>query len=469
MLDDRGRIRGANQSAGAYWGSEVSALVDQPFVTLFAFDVVSDDPDLLDTQWEVLVASATEQRVPLNLRRQDNEPTIEVRVELEPAAGCEVAWLARVTLAPRESTAAPIPIILHDGSSPSTTTSAADSVRAPADTAWGQLIQSDAAGFFDLNFVSGETHYSPAWKRLLGYADADLANNYDTWLKLIHPDDSSAAPDQVGRHTHAPRRSFSVEFRMKHRRGHWVWVHCVGVQLFAPGGDLERVVGFHLDISERKEIEEQGVVAEDRLAALTEEGGLALFDLDFVTGRAWTSQAWRELVGDPVEHPDIGVFTTYLAACRGDLTGFLARFGGEAPWGAGYTSLRKSDRSEVAAILGLQRHVSRRGELLRVVGCVQAAPAGDGIAPNDRTAAPFGENPSADRGLLSVLNILQEAILLTDEQGCVKRLNTKAERLLSLPSAAAIGRPAADVFQLLNASDGTPASDAITTRPSWVT
>ena len=172
---------------------------------------------------------------------------------------------------------------------------------APADTAWGQLIQSDAAGFFDLNFVSGETHYSPAWKRLLGYADADLANNYDTWLKLIHPDDSSAAPDQVGRHTHAPRRSFSVEFRMKHRRGHWVWVHCVGVQLFAPGGDLERVVGFHLDISERKEIEEQGVVAEDRLAALTEEGGLALFDLDFVTGRAWTSQAWRELVGDPVE------------------------------------------------------------------------------------------------------------------------------------------------------------------------
>ncbi|MCC5024769.1 MAG: PAS domain-containing protein [Candidatus Synoicihabitans palmerolidicus] len=156
---------------------------------------------------------------------------------------------------------------------------------------------------------------------------------HDTWLKLIHPDDSAAAPDQVGRHTRSAQRTYSVEFRMRHRRGHWMWIQSVGVQHFDTEGELERVVGFHLDISERKEMEEQGVVAEDRLSCLAADGELAVFDLNFIDGRAWTSPAGQELVGDPVDHPDIGVFTRYLAECAGDLTSFLSHFHGENPWG----------------------------------------------------------------------------------------------------------------------------------------
>lgn len=465
MLNARGHILGANLAAEAFCPGPLSAQIGQPFVTLFAFEVVSDDPELLDTQWEVLSATATEQRVPLCLRHEPDESPTEVRVELEEADGTDIAWLARLAIPPREPAASPAPAAAPNTPSPTAATTA-PSASTDAPTAWPQLVQSDAAGFFDLNFAADETHYSPAWKRLLGYADADLANTYDTWLKLIHPDDSAAAPDQVGRHTRSDRRSFSVEFRMKHRRGHWVWINCVGVQIFAADGELQRVVGFHLDISERKEVEELGVIAEDRLDALCGDGELAVFDLDFAEGRAWTSPAWRALIGDPVEHPDIGVFTQHLTDCEGDLTHYLAHFGGDAPWGNGPATLRRSDRVDIPVALGLQRRVSRRGELLRVVGCVLPASSPHAQPPPRAgySAVPFAlpvPTPAEQEKLPGVLNALHEAVILTDAHGGITFMNTRAERFLGRPTAAVREHPLAEEFRLLNASDRQPATDSI--------
>lgn len=441
-LDHHGVVQSANQSAGAFWSTTADSLIGKPFVSLFAFEVVSDDPDMMEAQWDVLTATATAQRVPLAIQPDEESPATEVRLALETAVGHNVAWLATIELAPktdRDSTATP-------GSPAGGATSSG---------AWEELARSDAAGFFDLNFLTGETHYSTAWKRMLGYPDADLSNDYDTWLKLIHPDDSAAAPDQVGRHTRSSRRTYSVELRMKHRRGHWMWIQSVGVQHFAADGELERVIGFHLDIAERKELEEQSVIAEDRLASLTEDGALAVFDLDFISGHAWTSLAWQDLVGDPVEHPDLGAFTRNFAKCHGDLTGFLSRFGGDEPWGGGYTVIKRSDRSEASVLLGLHRSSSRRGELTRVVGFAMIVP--DGVASDStstRSAASGGVATSA-------LNSLSEAVIITDEHGQITAMNVKAERFTGIPLAAATARRLDEVFNLVTLRDERPANDAL--------
>lgn len=452
MLDESGQVISANASAGGYWDCQAGELVGRKIVSLFAFEVVSDDPDILEAQWEVLQSSATQQRVPLAIQLSEEGPSIDVRVELEAAAGGEVAWLARVTRAQVRETTPPMEADI------SAAAGSGDSESPPetsANDVWAKLAHSDAAGFFDLNFSTGDTYYSPAWKRLLGYADADLANNYDTWLKLIHPDDSAAAPDQISRHTRSAQRSFSVEFRMKHRRAHWVWIHCVGVQHFAGDGELDRVVGFHLDISERKEVEEQGIIAEDRLSRLAEEGGLAVFDLDFVSGQASVSIAWQELIGDPVEHPDIGLFTQYLKDSAGDVTGFLSNFGeGEDSWAAGPTTLRRSDRREVDIMLGLNRQVSRRGELLRVVGF--ALPLPDSLLASN-SAPPF----AAGGFDTSALNSLSEGVIVTDRRGNVSVINSKAQKILGVNPGLAMEQPLADVFQLVTTEGNRPADDAL--------
>lgn len=183
-LDRSGTILSANAGAGNFWQTESTELVGKPFVSLFAFEVTSDDPDMLEAQWDVLCSSAVEQRIPLAIQLVEGGPQTEVRVELESAAGSETAWFARVVRASKSG---------GSETSPATPLNAQET----EPDIWAKLAHGDAAGFFDLNFDNGETYYSTAWKRLLGYGDDDLANSYDTWLKLIHPDDSAAAPDQI--------------------------------------------------------------------------------------------------------------------------------------------------------------------------------------------------------------------------------------------------------------------------------
>jgi two-component system cell cycle sensor histidine kinase/response regulator CckA len=435
-LTAAGKIVGANAAALKLWDVDATELVGHPFVSFIAFEIISDDPEIVQAQWEIVLSNARNQSLSLTLQSDENAPPLEVLVEIEQAVGTDFAWIAHILCGPNADQSPP-PV--------SSFTEVGDAL--------SLLARSDAMGFFDLDFSHDETVYSPAWKQMLGYGDADLANSYDTWLKLIHPDDSAAAPDQVGRKNRAGAHSFSVEFRMKHRRGHWVWVHCVGVQHFDESGELERVVGFHLDISERKELEEIGIVAEDRLTRLTETGGLAVFDLDFERGKAWTSPAWQKLVGNFDESPDIGLFTQYFAESEGDLNGFLAQFGTGGEWSTGLTSLRSAHDSSLKIVLGLRRQISRRGELHHIIGFATQLEDGE-HSETSETGALGTLN-------LAALNILNEGLILTDDRGKIVAVNSKSERLTGVPAAVAIGQSMKEVFRLVTTVDGRSADDAL--------
>jgi two-component system cell cycle sensor histidine kinase/response regulator CckA len=435
-LTAAGKIVGANAAALKLWDVDTTELVGHPFVSFIAFEIISDDPEIVQAQWEIVLSNARNQSLSLTLQSDENAPPLEVLVEIEQAVGTDFAWIAHILCGPNADQSPP-PV--------SSFTEVGDAL--------SLLARSDAMGFFDLDFSHDETVYSPAWKQMLGYGDADLANSYDTWLKLIHPDDSAAAPDQVGRKNRAGAHSFSVEFRMKHRRGHWVWVHCVGVQHFDESGELERVVGFHLDISERKELEEIGIVAEDRLTRLTETGGLAVFDLDFERGKAWTSPAWQKLVGNFDESPDIGLFTQYFAESEGDLNGFLAQFGTGGEWSTGLTSLRSAHDSSLKIVLGLRRQISRRGELHHIIGFATQLEDGE-HSETSETGALGTLNRAA-------LNILNEGLILTDDRGKIVAVNSKSERLTGVPAAVAIGQSMKEVFRLVTTVDGRSADDAL--------
>ena len=92
---------------------------------------------------------------------------------------------------------------------------------------------------------------------MLGFEDNELPNTQSTWIDLIHPEDSDAAPHQSIRRKPDESRPFNLEFRMRTRDGEYQWLQSRGVQKFDQDGKLSRVIGVHLDIQERKEIEEE--------------------------------------------------------------------------------------------------------------------------------------------------------------------------------------------------------------------
>jgi diguanylate cyclase (GGDEF)-like protein/PAS domain S-box-containing protein len=83
------------------------------------------------------------------------------------------------------------------------------------------------------------------------------------WQSLIHPQDLPAVRLAFLSHTEGNAPVYKVEHRMQHGDGHWVWVlsHAMVIERNTEGKAV-RMLGTHLDISERKQ-------AEAELAAAT--------------------------------------------------------------------------------------------------------------------------------------------------------------------------------------------------------
>jgi len=109
-------------------------------------------------------------------------------------------------------------------------------------------------GLWDWNVQSSEIYFSPRWKEMLGYKDDELANSFDTWKSRVHPDDLAATLEAI-QQSQQNNTNYSCIHRLKHKDGHWVWILDRGKSYYDSDENIIRMVGFHTDISELKELE----------------------------------------------------------------------------------------------------------------------------------------------------------------------------------------------------------------------
>ena len=114
-------------------------------------------------------------------------------------------------------------------------------------------MRSTNDGLWDWNLETDETYYSPSWKAMLGYQENELENTLNTWVSLVHPDDKAIALQKTQDYIAGRANSFEVEFRMRHKDGHDIFVLSRGF-LVKREVDAKpiRMVGTHVDITERK-------------------------------------------------------------------------------------------------------------------------------------------------------------------------------------------------------------------------
>lgn len=114
-----------------------------------------------------------------------------------------------------------------------------------------------AVGYWEKDLATGKVYYSPEWKRLLGYADHELTNERKEWISRLHPDDRNSVlaqldaldPDAVSQHP--------VEFRLAHKAGGYRWIASRAVVSRDEEGVPVRLHGVHMDVTERKQIEQR--------------------------------------------------------------------------------------------------------------------------------------------------------------------------------------------------------------------
>ena len=121
-----------------------------------------------------------------------------------------------------------------------------------------QAMEATNDGLWDWNVETDEMYLSPAYNRMLGYEPGKLPDHIQSWKDLVHPDDRERTLWTNENCIENKVPNFEVEFRMRSKSGEWKWILGRGMATArSTNGRAVRMIGTHVDISERKRMEEQ--------------------------------------------------------------------------------------------------------------------------------------------------------------------------------------------------------------------
>ncbi len=113
-------------------------------------------------------------------------------------------------------------------------------------------------GLWDWNVKTREAYYSPAYYTMLGYEVGGFATSSSAWKKLVHPDDWDRVNEVNYKCVNGLSETIDMEFRMKSYNGEWKWIYSRGRAVERDkNGIALRIVGTHVDITERKNVENE--------------------------------------------------------------------------------------------------------------------------------------------------------------------------------------------------------------------
>ena len=240
------------------------------------------------------------------------------------------------------------------------------------DARWLFAIEGTGVGVLDWDISSGAMTFSDRWLSITGYAPDELPARVDALTSLVHPDDLPMARADMEEVLAGRKAVHAVEHRLKHKLGHWIWVQSRSL-VSAWGEDHKplRMIGTHVDISERKHVEEALRESETRFRVLADGAPVVLFVSDVDGGNRFVNRTYCEYFGvtpdeavggkwQPLLHPD---------DARDYVASFLTAVRERAPFREVARVRRRAGEWRWADVVSEPR-ISPAGEYLGHVGVV---------------------------------------------------------------------------------------------------
>jgi PAS domain S-box-containing protein len=165
-------------------------------------------------------------------------------------------------------------------------------------------IQAPDTGLFDCDLITGAVHFSPGYKRQLGYQDEELADDLGELEIRLHPEDRERVTQSLHTYLADPSPFYQSQYRVRHKDGDYRRM-LVRIELIRDvSGRPFRLLGCQLDLTERNRADEDRA----RLAAIVQSSD------DAIVGKtlsgivtSWNEGACRlfgytaeEMVGEPL-------------------------------------------------------------------------------------------------------------------------------------------------------------------------
>ena len=120
-----------------------------------------------------------------------------------------------------------------------------------------------------------ENRWSPDLEAMYGLAPGTFDRTFQGWKKLVHPDDWPAVKLAI---KHANESGdVAAEYRVIHKDGTVHWLQAKGRMFFDAEGRPERMVGFMIDVTDRRHAEEELRATEARFRTFVDHATDAFF------------------------------------------------------------------------------------------------------------------------------------------------------------------------------------------------
>lgn len=158
-------------------------------------------------------------------------------------------------------------------------------------------VRASSDGIWDWDLGHGRIWFSPRFKEMLGYSEAELADDLAVWDQILEAEHRAsflAALQESHRQSHGTTSAL-VPFR--HKDGSVRYILARTIARRDGEGRLLRIVGAHSDVTEIQRTEQELRHAQSRLVAAQRIARLGNWEWDLQHNHLWCSPQIRELLG----------------------------------------------------------------------------------------------------------------------------------------------------------------------------
>ena len=123
-----------------------------------------------------------------------------------------------------------------------------------------------------------ENRWSPDLEAMYGLEPGTFDGTYQSWKKLVHPDDWPAVKLAIKRAHESG--DIDAEYRVIHKDDSVHWLRAKGRMFFDSQAQPERMVGFMIDVTDRRQAEEELRASEARFRTFVDRATDAFFLMD---------------------------------------------------------------------------------------------------------------------------------------------------------------------------------------------
>ncbi|HEY9597510.1 MAG TPA: PAS domain-containing protein [Cyanophyceae cyanobacterium] len=156
------------------------------------------------------------------------------------------------------------------------------------------------AGTWELNSTTNQWVWSKENFKLLGYEPEHCQADYENWLKVVYPDDRERADGYV-RQVIADNSELALEYRVLLPDNTIRWLRAIGQFIPNQEGNLTSMAGIQIDITERKQLEDELAHQKELLDAFFNSAHVGMCALDNQMRFFMVNEALADINGVSVE------------------------------------------------------------------------------------------------------------------------------------------------------------------------